>query len=394
MAEYLLSHVTAIRLTAFASVFVLMAGWEWWTPLRLPRHGRWRRWPANLAIALLGALLVRAVIPLTAVSVAMLATTHGWGLFNVFGLPLWFTVPAAMVMLDLAVYLQHVLLHAVPSLWRLHRMHHADLEFDVTTGIRFHPIEIVLSMVLKIAVVAALGAPLLAVLMFEVLLNVTSMFNHGNVSLGFGLDRKLRWLLVTPDMHRVHHSAVAEEMNSNYGFNLTCWDRLFGTYRTAPLAGQLNMTIGLEVFRDPQELRLDRLLWQPFRNPQRITAQRQLLRWVTSHELRDQLTSQHTTTLIDVRGVDEFFGPLGHLAGAHNIPLDDLPHSLSKFALNTAHPIAVVCFSDKRSAAAAALLNAAGFADVSILRGGMNAWHRDRLPIVHEHRATISGNSK
>jgi sterol desaturase/sphingolipid hydroxylase (fatty acid hydroxylase superfamily) len=173
---------------------------------------------------------------------------------------------AAVVVLDLVIYLQHVLFHAVPALWRLHRMHHADLEFDVTTGVRFHPVEIVLSMVIKIAVVAALGAPALGVLAFEVLLNATSMFNHGNVRLPRALDRALRWIVVTPEMHRVHHSIVRRETNSNFGFNLPWWDRLFGTYRAEPEAGHEGMTLGVPEFRDPEELRLDRMLLQPLRD--------------------------------------------------------------------------------------------------------------------------------
>ena len=194
-----------------------------------------------------------------------LAEARGWGLFNVIALPAWIGVVVSVIVLDLAIYLQHVLFHAVPALWRLHRMHHADLEFDVTTGLRFHPIEILLSMLIKLAVVAALGAPAVAVLIFEVLLNATSMFNHGNVRIPQALDRVLRWFVVTPDMHRVHHSILSRETNSNFGFNLPWWDRLFGTYRAQPAAGHDAMTIGIEQFRDPRELGLDRMLLQPFR---------------------------------------------------------------------------------------------------------------------------------
>ena len=175
-----------------------------------------------------------------------------------------------MIVLDLAIYLQHVLFHAVPVLWRLHRMHHADLEFDVSTGVRFHPIEILLSMGIKLGVVAALGTPAVAVLVFEVLLNATSMFNHGNVRLAARIDRVLRWIVVTPEMHRVHHSVVPCETNSNFGFNLPWWDRLFGTYRAQPAAGHESMTIGIAQFRDPSELRLDRMLIQPFRGDDRL----------------------------------------------------------------------------------------------------------------------------
>jgi len=199
------------------------------------------------------------------VGTALAGEARGSGVLPAIGLSGWPAVVIAILALDLAVYLQHVLFHAVPALWRLHRMHHADLDFDVTTGNRFHPIEILLSMAWKLAIVAALGAPAIAVLGFEVLLNATAMFNHGNVRIPAGLDRWLRWLVVTPDMHRVHHSIVAAETNSNFGFNLPWWDRLLGTYRPAPAAGHLRMTIGLEQFRDPGELRLVRMLLQPFR---------------------------------------------------------------------------------------------------------------------------------
>ena len=209
-------------------------------------------------------LLLRVLFPTAAVGAALVAEARGWGCSTTSPCPAWLD-RAAVVVLDLAIYLQHVLFHAVPALWRLHRMHHADLEFDVTTGLRFHPIEIVLSMLIKFAVVAALGAPALAVLIFEVLLNATSMFNHGNVRMPPGIDRVLRWLVVTPDMHRVHHSILARETNSNFGFNLPWWDRLFGTYRAQPAAGHEGMTIGIEQFRDARELRLDRMLLQPLR---------------------------------------------------------------------------------------------------------------------------------
>ena len=167
--------------------------------------------------------------------------------------------------MDLAIYLQHVMFHAVPALWRLHRMHHADQEFDVTTGVRFHPVEVLLSMVLKFVVIVAAGAPALAVLLFEIALNATSMFSHSNVSIPLWLDRVLRWIVVTPDMHRVHHSVVVRETNSNFGFNMPWWDRLFGTYRAQPQAGHAAMPIGVEQFRTPRELWLDRMLLQPLR---------------------------------------------------------------------------------------------------------------------------------
>jgi sterol desaturase/sphingolipid hydroxylase (fatty acid hydroxylase superfamily) len=266
MTDFLLSSEALIRLLAFAAVFALMAAWEIFAPRRDQRIGRGRRWPSNIGVVALDTLLVRLLLPVTAVGVALLAEARGWGLFAALGLPAWASIVLGVVLLDLAIYLQHVLFHAVPALWRLHRMHHADLEFDVTTGTRFHPIEILLSMGIKLGVVAALGVPALAVLIFEVLLNATSMFNHANVRLPRSIDRVLRWFVVTPDMHRVHHSIVRRETNSNFGFNLPWWDRLFGTYRAQPAAGHEGMTIGIEQFRDPRELRLDRMLIQPFRD--------------------------------------------------------------------------------------------------------------------------------
>jgi sterol desaturase/sphingolipid hydroxylase (fatty acid hydroxylase superfamily) len=225
------------------------------------------RWPSNLGIVVLNTALLRILLPATAVSLALLGTHRAWGLLNNLPLPSWTTVVASVILLDLAIYLQHVMFHAVPALWRVHRMHHADLDFDVTTGARFHPIEIILSMLIKFGVVAALGAPAAGVLVFEVILNATSMFNHGNIRLPVGFDRWLRWFVVTPEMHRVHHSIVIAETNSNFGFNLPWWDRLLGTYRDQPIARHDGMIIGIEQFRAPRELCLDRMLLQPFRGP-------------------------------------------------------------------------------------------------------------------------------
>jgi sterol desaturase/sphingolipid hydroxylase (fatty acid hydroxylase superfamily) len=254
-----------IRLAAFAGVLVMMAAWELIAPRRQQAAERPLRWSSNLGVVVIDTLLVRILVPTTAVGIALLAEERGWGLFHWLAVPVWFAVVVCFIALDLAIYLQHVLFHAVPALWRLHRMHHADLAFDVTTGVRFHPIEILLSMLIKLAAVAALGAPALAVLIFEVLLNATSMFNHGNVRVPERLDALLRWIVVTPDMHRVHHSVEAPETNSNFGFNLPWWDRMFGTYRPQPKAGHDAIRIGIEQFRDRSELRLDRMLLQPFR---------------------------------------------------------------------------------------------------------------------------------
>ena len=226
MRDVLFAYEPFIRLVAFGGVFIAMAAWEFMVPRRQQAIGRGWRWPNNLSLVVINALLVRILFPTTAVGLALLAAERGFGLFNLVALPAWAGVAASVVILDLAIYLQHVLFHAVPALWRLHRMHHADLEFDVSTGLRFHPIEILVSMLIKFAVVAAVGAPALSVLIFEVLLNATSMFNHANVRIPLGIDHVLRRLVVTPDMHRVHHSILAPETNSNFGFNLPWWDRM------------------------------------------------------------------------------------------------------------------------------------------------------------------------
>jgi sterol desaturase/sphingolipid hydroxylase (fatty acid hydroxylase superfamily) len=253
MLQTLLQNETAIRLTAFFGVLALVAGAEFLFPRRRLTVSKLRRWASNLGIVFLNSVLMRLLLPATAAGFAVFASQHGWGLFNYFfDVPVWFAIIASVVILDFAIYLQHVMFHAVPALWRLHRMHHADLDFDVTTGARFHPIEILLSMLIKFAVIAVIGAPVAAVIIFEVLLNATSMFNHGNLRLPLAFDRVLRLFVVTPDMHRVHHSIEDYETNSNFGFNLPWWDRLFGTYKAQPDAGHDAMTIGIRDFREPK----------------------------------------------------------------------------------------------------------------------------------------------
>jgi sterol desaturase/sphingolipid hydroxylase (fatty acid hydroxylase superfamily) len=256
----------AVRVGCYAVVFTGMALWETFAPRRHLTVGRRPRWPGNLGILAIDIIAVRLLVPTAAVGVALIAAAHGWGLFAVLGLPGWTAIPLGVVALDLVIYIQHVVFHHVPVLWRLHRMHHADLDIDVTTGVRFHPLEILLSLAIKMAAVAALGVPALAVLAFEVLLNATSMFNHSNVALPARLEPLARWIVVTPQMHQVHHSIERTETDSNFGFNLPWWDRLFGTYRAKPAAGEERMTIGLAIFRDTAELRIVRLLTQPFRN--------------------------------------------------------------------------------------------------------------------------------
>jgi len=255
-----------LRLSLFLLVLGATALGEVVAPRRALTHSRWRRWPANLAIVAIGAALVRLALPVTAVSTAALAARHGWGLLNGgVTLPTWAAVAVSVIVLDLAIYLQHVVFHAVPVLWRLHRMHHADLDVDATTGARFHPLELLLSVVVKVTVVAALGAPPAGVVLFEVLLAASSTFNHANLALPGWVDRALRWILVTPDMHRVHHSIDAAETRSNFGFALAWWDRLGGTYRAQPAAGHAAMTLGIPAFRDPADLGLGPLLVQPLR---------------------------------------------------------------------------------------------------------------------------------
>ena len=253
----------AIRLAAFVAVFAAVALWEALAPRRKRSFERRARWPHNLGLLLVDVALVRVFAPGAAIAVAMTAAGSGWGLLNALALPGWSAIAAGIALLDLAIYFQHVMFHAVPALWRLHRVHHADLDFDVTTGARFHPIEILISTAVKCAAIAALGAPVISVFVFEILLNATAMFNHANASLPQRLERWLRWLVVTPDMHRVHHSVRYEESSSNFGFNLPWWDRLFGTYRAQPRLGHAVMTIGVDAFRSSQDLRLDRLLVQP-----------------------------------------------------------------------------------------------------------------------------------
>ncbi len=257
---------STVRISAFVAIFGLVATWEALQPRRPQAVSRRRRWPHNLGLLAIDVVLLRLVAPGAALAVAIAAEAGNWGLLHAHELPKWLAAAAGIVLLDLAIYCQHVMFHAVPTLWRMHRVHHSDPEFDVTTGIRFHPFEILLSTGVKCAAVAAIGAPVVAVFVFEVLLNATSMFNHANARMPARLDRFLRWVIVTPDMHRVHHSVRYEESSSNFGFSLPWWDRLFGTYRAVPESGHVGMTIGVDAFRAPEELSLGHLLSQPFRD--------------------------------------------------------------------------------------------------------------------------------
>lgn len=264
MTDWALSNEKTVRVAFFAGVFLIMASFELLYPRRVLRTGKGARWFSNLTIVALNTVVLRLLFPAAAVGMALIAEERSFGLLNNVTLPYWLKFAVSVVALDMLIYLQHVMFHAVPALFRLHMVHHADLDFDVTTGNRFHPLEIVLSMILKVAAVAALGPPALAVLTFEILLNATAMFNHSNARIPLALDRVLRRFVVTPDMHRVHHSIVSLETNSNFGFNFPWWDRLLGTYRAQPRAGHDEMTIGLRQFREPERLGLARLIVLPF----------------------------------------------------------------------------------------------------------------------------------
>jgi sterol desaturase/sphingolipid hydroxylase (fatty acid hydroxylase superfamily) len=263
--EWVLNNETVIRLGSFIGIFLIMAVLEGIIPRRKLSLSRWKRWANNIGLVVFNTVLLRVVFPTAAVGFTLFAAEQEWGFLNYYSIPVLGSVIIAIVILDLAIYLQHVMFHAVPLLWRLHRVHHADLDYDVTTGARFHPVEILLSMLIKFSVIGILGPPVLAVVLFEVILNGMAMFNHSNVRLPVSLDTFLRTFVVTPDMHRVHHSVEDFEANSNFGFNLSCWDRIFATYTAQPEAGHEGMTIGINHFRDPKQVdSLPGMLMLPF----------------------------------------------------------------------------------------------------------------------------------
>jgi sterol desaturase/sphingolipid hydroxylase (fatty acid hydroxylase superfamily) len=263
--EFVMQNEPVIRLSFFFGIFAVMALWEVIAPKRALTVSKAVRWGNNLGLVFLNTAIVRLVFPIAAVGLAAFTAEHGWGILNHFQVPFALAVLIAVIALDFIIYLQHVLVHAVPALWRLHRVHHADLDFDVTTGARFHPIEIILSMLIKFSAIVVLGPPVVAVVIFEVVLSSMAMFNHSNIRLPLGLDRIIRLLLVTPDMHRVHHSSEDNETNSNYGFNLSIWDRLFGTYIDQPRGGHQAMHIGIHGFDNPKQVnQLPGMLALPF----------------------------------------------------------------------------------------------------------------------------------
>lgn len=261
-----MEHEATIRLSIFLGLFAILALTEALAPRRIRSQKRSQRWVTNWGITIANAVLLRVMavaLPLLAVGAAVDAQAQGWGLFNALGLPLWIEVIAAILILDFVIWAQHLITHKVPVLWRLHRVHHADVDMDVTTAIRFHPVEIALSMILKIGVVYLLGPAAVAVILFEIILNGTAMFNHANIRLPLWLDAGVRKVLVTPDMHRVHHSVHRHEHDSNYGFALSIWDRMFGTYIAQPEAGHDDMAVGLE-WQDDRPARLGWSLGLPF----------------------------------------------------------------------------------------------------------------------------------
>lgn len=264
MTNFVSHNEATLRLIFFVGIFVAVALLELVLPRRPLTTSKATRWFANIGIVVINTVLLRLLFPTTAVAMSVWVAQQGWGVFNHIPLPYWLKIALSVIVLDFVIYLQHVMFHAVPTLWRLHMMHHADMDYDVTTGTRFHPIEIIISMVIKIAAIMLLGAPALGVIIFEILLNGTAMFNHGNLFIPLGIDRGLRLFVVTPDMHRVHHSVFPSEANSNFGFNLPWWDRLMGTYRAQPSRGHEGMTIGLNQFRDPARLTLPWILALPF----------------------------------------------------------------------------------------------------------------------------------
>lgn len=266
LEEFVLHHEKSIRMGFFFGVLAVMAVWELASPRRNLTRSKTLRWINNLGLVFFNSFLLRVLFPAAAVGVAAAAQHNGWGLFNLYTVNPVLAIVASVVIMDFVIYVQHVMVHAIPMLWRLHRVHHADPDYDVTTGARFHPIEIILSMLIKFATILLLGPPVIAVVLFEVVLNATAMFNHANVRLPLALDRVLRWFVVTPDMHRVHHSVEDDEANSNFGFSLPWWDRLFGTYRDQPRGGHEGMIIGIHKFHEAKDVTwITGMLMLPFR---------------------------------------------------------------------------------------------------------------------------------
>lgn len=270
MEDLVINYEREIRLVTFFGLLAVMAVWELISPRRRLTTPKMLRWLNNISLVFPNTLIVRLLFPTAAIGVAIYTNEQHWGLLNSLPLGATFSVLIAVVLLNLAIYLQHVVVHHVPLLWKLHRVHHADPDIDVTTGSRFHPLEMILSILIKFTIILLLGAPVVAVIIFEVLLNATAMFNHSNIKIPKQLDKIIRLFIVTPDMHRVHHSVEIDETNSNFGFNLSCWDRLFRTYRDQPRAGHTEMEIGVSHYRQLHQISwLPGMLMIPFKKPSR-----------------------------------------------------------------------------------------------------------------------------
>ncbi|QUM76136.1 sterol desaturase family protein [Moritella sp. 24] len=266
MSEWLIANGNTLRASAFIGLLILLAISEYYKPKRPLTRSKWQRWSNNLAVVFINNLVLKLFVPFVAIDAAIFVEQQQWGLLSLTSLNSAVIIVTSVMLLDAAIYFQHKIFHQIPMLWRLHRMHHSDLDIDVTTAIRFHPIEIILSMFIKVAVIIAFGVPVVAVVLFELLLNLTAMFNHSNIRLPDKIDRFIRTILVTPDMHRIHHSTDSHETNHNFGFCLPWWDRLFGSYQAQPKLGHQKMEIGLPYFRDSKECKIQHMLTQPFRN--------------------------------------------------------------------------------------------------------------------------------
>ena len=264
MSTFIIDHQLTIRLSSFFGILLFMAIWEMIAPRRVLRAPKTFRWMSNLLLTTLNSIIARFLFPLSAAALAVIGEERGWGIMGYFRVSSFTAGLFSIVLLDLAIYFQHLLFHKVRILWYIHGMHHTDLDIDVTTGARFHPIEILLSFLIKVGVILFIGTPAWSFLIFEIILNATSMFNHSNIFINVKIDRVLRFILVTPDMHRVHHSVIIREHDSNFSFSFSWWDRLFGTYLSQPKEGHDNMVIGLANFRDPKGLSLPRLIALPF----------------------------------------------------------------------------------------------------------------------------------
>ncbi|MGP8304970.1 sterol desaturase family protein [Vibrio sp. YIC-376] len=265
MTETAFNDPSWLRLSCFIGVLLICTLWEIKLPRKTLTVSRTFRWVNNLSLVALNSVIVALIMPIAAFQAAVIVSDNQWGVFHLMSVPIWLNIPLSVVLLDFVIYMQHIVFHRIPFLWQIHRMHHADLDIDVTTGARFHPIEIVISMVVKIGAVCVLGVSPIAIVIFEIVLNASAMFNHSNARLALPVDAWLRKVIVTPDMHRVHHSVIPRETHSNFGFFLSVWDRLFGTYRAQPELGHDHVVIGLPDIRDEQEQRLDKLITQPFR---------------------------------------------------------------------------------------------------------------------------------